>query len=212
MGAAHLWFNYRLCDSFVKLPTICCGRIFCQAQPVIQQRGHARVFHAIEDLITFGPRANNALRGQPLKLIGHRLRLHPHECRKVVHAQLPFPHQCVQETQPGVVRQHLEDAREMTGLSGGQECAVNQRGFRRTSRMYPASCCRTGFHFSHRNYTTPCNGALSSCRLAGTLLIASAHQQALDSPSKPATRQRRTKACYRQRRLACRPRSKAGQQ
>jgi len=81
-----------------------------QAPGQVEQLGHARVGDPVPDPVAVPPGCHDAPVDQPLQLVGHRLRAQSYHIGDVGHAQLPCPHQRVQQPQPGVTGQHLEHA------------------------------------------------------------------------------------------------------
>ena len=68
------------------------------------------------DIVPLTTRSNDPQVGKFLKLIGNRKRFHSDGLREFGDAEFARSNQCVQETQPGVIGQYLENHGQTTGL------------------------------------------------------------------------------------------------
>jgi len=72
-------------------------RTLQQTQAAFQQHTHAGINYPVEDIVAQTPRVKYPSIHKPLKLIGHRLRLHRRHPRQVRHAEFPGLDQRVQQ-------------------------------------------------------------------------------------------------------------------
>ena len=100
---------------------------FGQAQRQIQHRGDTGVGDRVEDPVAVAAGGHDAAVGEPLQLVRHRLRPHRDLVGQLTHRYLATAVQRVQQPQPGVVAQHLEQHHQVGGLTAADQRAFGQR-------------------------------------------------------------------------------------
>ena len=92
---------------------------FSEAQPLVEQSGDALIDDPVADAESVPAAAQYAAIHQLLELVRNSLRLHADGSSEIGDAQLAGLRQSVQESEPGVVGEDLEDSHQPSGLFGG---------------------------------------------------------------------------------------------
>lgn len=104
-------------------------RLLEQAEPEVEDTGHARVGDSIVQPRTVSPGRDDASIGKTLQLVGDGLWCHLDASGKIGDTQFSATLEGMQKPQAGVIRKDLKQAAERRCASGVNERAVTRRRF-----------------------------------------------------------------------------------